>query len=110
MRPCDQGSTLAALREMACSASVDLSLLTEHWMDDVRTVEQRIPDVYQWLRQNIKHGQDVLLVTHNGVLRRVMGLVDAPHCQAHRCTPLNNLDDESAQEILHAGCESTRTS
>merc|ERR1712159_644585 len=88
MRPCDRGSPLEELKRLPCAASVDLSLLTEEWMDDVRIVEERIPDVFRWLKQNSQAGQDVLLVSHNGVLRRIFGWVNAPHCQPQLCTEL----------------------
>jgi len=88
MRPCDRGIGLTQLSELPCASSVDLSLLTEEWMSDARTVEERIPDVLSWLNANSRPGQDVLIVSHNGVLRRVFGWLNAPHCQAQLCTDL----------------------
>jgi len=83
-RLCDTGVPLSELSELPWVNEVDFSLCGENWMDDARTVEQRVPDLLQWLQQNSHPNQDIVIVTHNGVLRRMLGWVDAPHCTPMR--------------------------
>merc|ERR1711865_1049890 len=73
---------LSELSELPWVSEVDFSLCCENWMDDARTVEQRVPEVLRWLKLNSNPNQDIVMVTHNGVLRRLLGVVDAPHCEA----------------------------
>merc|ERR1711865_1141280 len=73
---------LSELSELPWVSEVDFSLCCENWMDDARTVEQRVPEVLRWLQLNSNPNQDIVMVTHNGVLRRLLGVVDAPHCEA----------------------------
>lgn len=81
-RACDRGTKLSELRTLPCATGVDFSMCTESWMNDARIVVERIRDVFGWIAQNVRPTQDVILVTHNGVLRRAFGWADAPHCQA----------------------------
>jgi len=81
-RLCDTGTPLSELSELPWESEVDFSLCCENWMDDARTVEQRVPEVLRWLKLNSNPNQDIVMVTHNGVLRRLLGVVDAPHCEA----------------------------
>lgn len=106
-RLCDTGTPLSELSELPWVSEVDFSLCGENWMDDARTVEQRVPDVLRWLQRNSNPHQDIVMVTHNGVLRRMLGWVDAPHCAPIRHTgsqsdgPVHE-EEESEDEYINS--------
>ena len=71
-------------------------------MDDARTVQERVPDVLRWLQRNCNDGDSRRMVTHNGVLRRLFGVVDAPRCELRLYTGSQNTELANISQVMEA--------